>query len=379
MASSTAPAILSAPRVVGGVCATLGEGLCWSPREQALYWVDILEGRLYRDGAEGHREWTFEETISAVAERRDAPGLAVTLQRGLALFEPENGRLLRRDEPETDRPGNRFNDGKCDSRGRFWGGTMDFAVRKPTGDFWRFDAEGRATRALELGWIVTNGPAWTLDERTMFVNDTVGQARRRPRLRRRDGYGRRRARLAALRIRRRPSGRHDHRRRRPPVDRPLGRRVRHLPRPGDGRRAGPHRAADRSHHERRLRRPRPEDAVHQQRALRAGRCKVGGTAAGRRAVRGRHGRRRASPRISSRVEAGTWRGATLREAAKRPRGVNAPSAAPADRVGARRRAAPRAWPGSSGDRDSAARRRRSRRLPSSTPSRPGSRPGGSRS
>ena len=175
MASSNAPAILSAPRVVGGARATLGEGLCWSPREQALYWVDILEGRLYRDGAGGPREWAFDETISAVAERRDAPGLAVTLQRGLALFEPENGRLLRRDEPETGRPGNRFNDGKCDSKGRFWGGTMDFAVRKPTGDFWRFDAEGRATRALELGWIVTNGPTWTLDERTMFVNDTVAR------------------------------------------------------------------------------------------------------------------------------------------------------------------------------------------------------------
>ena len=173
--SSTAPAIVSVPRVIGNVRATLGEGLCWSPREQALYWVDILERRLYRDGTRTHREWAFDETISAVAERRDATGLAVTLQRGLALFEPETGVLLRLDEPEPDRPGNRFNDGKCDSKGRFWGGTMDFAVKMPTGDFYRFDAQGHATRALALGWIVTNGPTWTLDGRTMFVNDTVHQ------------------------------------------------------------------------------------------------------------------------------------------------------------------------------------------------------------
>jgi sugar lactone lactonase YvrE len=173
--SSTAPAILSGPRVVGSVRATLGEGLCWSPREQALYWVDILERRLHRDAADGgtHREWSFDETISAVAERRTAPGLAVTLQHGLALFDPASGSLERRDAPEPDRPGNRFNDGKCDSRGRFWGGTMDFAIKEPTGDFWRFDAEGHATRGLELGWIVTNGPTWTLDDRTMFFNDTV--------------------------------------------------------------------------------------------------------------------------------------------------------------------------------------------------------------
>ena len=112
--SATAPSILSAPRVVSDVRATLGEGLCWSPREQAIFSVDILEHRLYRDAVAPatHREWRFDETISAVAERRDAPGLAVTLRRGLALFDPETGTLQRRDEPEPDRPGNRFNDGK---------------------------------------------------------------------------------------------------------------------------------------------------------------------------------------------------------------------------------------------------------------------------
>jgi sugar lactone lactonase YvrE len=175
--SSNVPAILSCPRVVSDVRATLGEGLCWSVREQALYWVDILERRLYRDAlaAGAHREWRFDETISAVAERRAAQGLAVTLQHGLALFDPESGRLERCDEPEPERPGNRFNDGKCDAQGRFWGGTMDFAVKAPSGALYRFDAEGRATRAIDLGWIVTNGPTWTLDGRTMLVNDTVSQ------------------------------------------------------------------------------------------------------------------------------------------------------------------------------------------------------------
>ncbi len=174
-APSTAPKILSAPRVVSEVRATLGEGLCWSPREQAIFSVDILEHRLYRDSIAGaaHREWRFDDTISAVAERRDAPGLAVALRRGLALFDPETGTLDRRDEPEPERPGNRFNDGKCDAQGRFWGGTMDFAVKAASGALYRFDATGKATRAIDLGWIVTNGPTWTLDGATMFVNDTV--------------------------------------------------------------------------------------------------------------------------------------------------------------------------------------------------------------
>ena len=174
-ATSTVPKILSAPRVLSDVRATLGEGLCWSPREQAIFSVDILEHRLYRDGVgpAAHREWRFDETISAVAERASRPGLAVTLRRGLALFDPASGELTRPDEPEREREGNRFNDGKCDARGRFWGGTMDFACKAPTGALYAFDAAGRATRAIDLGWIVTNGPTWSADGATMLVNDTV--------------------------------------------------------------------------------------------------------------------------------------------------------------------------------------------------------------
>jgi len=174
--AATPPRILSAPRVLGTTRATLGEGLCWSTREQAIWWVDILEHRLYRDDASGtHDAWPFDETISAVAERADGAGLAVTLRRGLALFDPATRALVRLDEPERERAGNRFNDGKCDAHGRFWGGTMDFAVRAPTGAFYCFDAAGRAQRAIDLGWVVTNGPTWTRDGRTMFVNDTVNR------------------------------------------------------------------------------------------------------------------------------------------------------------------------------------------------------------
>ena len=171
----TPPRLLSAPRVIGDVRATLGEGLCWSPSSRSLWWVDILEHRLYRDipATGAHEAWSFDETISAVAECAGGNGLAVSLRRGLALFDPATRALVRLDEPEREREGNRFNDGKCDTRGRFWGGTMDFACQAPTGALYRFDAAGRAQRAIDLGWIVTNGPTWTQDGRTMFVNDTV--------------------------------------------------------------------------------------------------------------------------------------------------------------------------------------------------------------
>ena len=78
-----------------------------------------------------------------------APGLIVTLRRGFALLRPGHGRRAALPAPARapSRAGNRFNDGKCDAHGRFWGGTMDFACEAPTGALYRYDPDGRCTRA----------------------------------------------------------------------------------------------------------------------------------------------------------------------------------------------------------------------------------------
>lgn len=177
---SVAP-VIGGLRCVQAAGAELGEGLLWSVREQALYWVDILSRQLHRwdphSGAQAR--WNFAEEISALAERARAPGLVVTLRRGYALFDPANGgepHYLHQPEPE--RTGNRFNDGKCDAQGRFWAGSMDFACEAPSGALYRLDPDGRCTRH-EDGFVVTNGPTWSGGGRAdgrrrfMYFNDTV--------------------------------------------------------------------------------------------------------------------------------------------------------------------------------------------------------------
>ncbi|HYP70092.1 MAG TPA: SMP-30/gluconolactonase/LRE family protein [Variovorax sp.] len=169
------PRVLTPPACVWDAGAELGEGTLWSQREQALYWVDILGHQLHRLRlADGARDsWRFDEEISAVAERANAPGLLVTLRRGFALFDParpqEPARYLHQPEEPA---GNRFNDGKCDPQGRFWGGTMDSDCRAPTGTLYRFDADGSCT-LHESGITVSNGPTWSADGRTMYFNDTA--------------------------------------------------------------------------------------------------------------------------------------------------------------------------------------------------------------
>ena len=168
--------VAGSARCVVPAAASVGEGTLWSMREQALYWVDILGCMLHRfDPATGRTaQWTFAEEVSAVAERASEPGLIITLRRGFALFDPATGgepRYLH--QPEAALPGNRFNDGKCDAQGRFWGGTMDIACEAPTGALYRYDADGRCTQH-ESGFAVTNGPTWSADGRSdLFFNDTV--------------------------------------------------------------------------------------------------------------------------------------------------------------------------------------------------------------
>ncbi|SNS77696.1 Sugar lactone lactonase YvrE [Noviherbaspirillum humi] len=153
--------------------AQLGEGPMWSVREQALYWVDILGHRLHRfSPRDGRRTWQFEQNISTLAERADGNGLMVTLRHGFARFDPASGELTPLHQVEHDQPGNRFNDGKCDSRGRFWAGTMHFDGKEPTGSLYRYTQEHGHVQ-VDSGYVVTNGPAWSGDGRTMYHNDSV--------------------------------------------------------------------------------------------------------------------------------------------------------------------------------------------------------------
>jgi len=173
-----APTLLGPLECIWPAAATLGEGTCWSQREQALYWVDIVSCRLHRfTPADGSRaSWNFDEEISAVAERASQPGVVITLRRGFAFFDParpdQKPQYLHQPEPEL--IANRFNDGKCDAQGRFWGGSMDRDCVAPTGSLYRYDPDGRCTKH-ETGIAVSNGPTWSLDGLTMYFNDTVTQ------------------------------------------------------------------------------------------------------------------------------------------------------------------------------------------------------------
>jgi sugar lactone lactonase YvrE len=173
------------PEVLWPAAALLGEGLCWSPAQQSIYWVDILGQRLMRlHIASGLRaQWDFDEPISAVAERADAPGLVVALRHRIALFDTERGTLHTLHEIEPPSQDVRLNDGKCDAQGRFWIGSMGVACKAPVGSLHRVsaakgdDGAGHHASRVDCVWRanfpVNNGPAWSRDGCSMWLNDTA--------------------------------------------------------------------------------------------------------------------------------------------------------------------------------------------------------------
>ena len=158
---------------IAAVGCTLGEGPVWDGSIGRLYWVDIKAPALHAwDAATGRlARWPMPQPIGAVG-LRESGGLVAALRNGFAFIDLPSGGVTPIADPEADRAGNRFNDGKVDPMGRFWAGTMDDAERNPTGDLYRLDADGRVER-FAVGFIVTNGIDWSGDGRILYFVDSA--------------------------------------------------------------------------------------------------------------------------------------------------------------------------------------------------------------
>ena len=154
-------------------CANvLGESPLWCERRQRLFWVDIRAPALYACDADGGhlRSWPMTELIGSFTLRA-TDDLVVALKSGLYDFVLASGALSTIARPERDRPQHRFNEGKCDPRGRFFAGTMNDVVREPTGVLYRLDAD-RSLRPMRSGIAVPNSLAFDGERKRMYFADT---------------------------------------------------------------------------------------------------------------------------------------------------------------------------------------------------------------
>jgi sugar lactone lactonase YvrE len=152
--------------------ASLGESPVWSAAEQVLYWVDINAPSLNRfDPATGRNiAMPMGESIGSFALRRSG-GFVVALRSGLWLARADGTPERKVADAPYDPAHHRFNDGRCDSAGRFFAGSMNEKRDANSASLIRLDPDFRVTRILD-DMMVSNGLAWSPDGRTMYHADT---------------------------------------------------------------------------------------------------------------------------------------------------------------------------------------------------------------
>lgn len=115
------------------------------------------------------------EMIGWIVERAGG-GFVVGLQSGFYSLSLDPFRLTLIANPHPERPGNRLNDAKVDSRGRIWAGSMPrsnlpLGQWPATGALYRLDPDGQVS-CHDDGLVIANGPAISADGTLLYHTDS---------------------------------------------------------------------------------------------------------------------------------------------------------------------------------------------------------------
>jgi L-arabinonolactonase len=162
-------------RRVAHTLDVLGEVPRWHPTDKALWWIDLFKPAVHRfDPAGGQvSSWVPPMKLGSYAFARHGK-LLLAGRDGLCLYDPESGRAQTLGHPEAGRPENLLNDGRADRRGRFWVGSMNKMIEKPSGNLLRICTAGDAVdvQVMDSGFWVSNGIAWSPDDRHLYFADS---------------------------------------------------------------------------------------------------------------------------------------------------------------------------------------------------------------
>jgi sugar lactone lactonase YvrE len=150
----------------------LGECPVWCEQRESLFWVDI-EACLLQEikfPAKKLTTWKLPEPVGMLAVQ-DTHHLILALQTGLIRFDLRTANIEWLLDIEKEINKNRSNDGKCDAKGRLWLGTMHLKCADHCGSLYMIDEDLNLTKKID-NLTISNGIAWSLDNRRMFFIDS---------------------------------------------------------------------------------------------------------------------------------------------------------------------------------------------------------------
>lgn len=165
--------ISSSLKRIGSQTDVLGECPLWDEVLQCLYWVDIRRPAIRRWSLEsgGIDTWSMPGLVGSIALVDDGR-LLVALPDQIALFSPTTGEIHSLVANFSMPEGHRFNDGRCDSRGRFWVGSMHNITRAPEGALFCLEGKGPLRKMLS-GVCIPNSLAFSPTGDTLYFADSL--------------------------------------------------------------------------------------------------------------------------------------------------------------------------------------------------------------
>lgn len=156
--------------MVGTYKTVLGESPYWEQKGNNLVYTDMLGKKLLVHNMDNNITKVFEMSeVIGCANPMDDSRILVAMADGIHAYDMSNKSyetIWKREDFNI--PSSRFNDGKCDSKGRFWVGTTD-VERNPVCSLYKLS---ETLDEKVNGLIVSNGIAWAEDEKIMYHIDT---------------------------------------------------------------------------------------------------------------------------------------------------------------------------------------------------------------
>lgn len=151
--------------------AKLAECPRWDEQTNTLYFVDIdsFELHAFHLDTGDHAKRTFDEEIGCFSLAQNG-GFIAAFRSGVYTFADFNAPLIPYWLADYDQKTTRFNDGRCDPKGRFLAGTMYSPKDAFLGGLYQFES-GKQSLLDQAAW-TSNGLAFSPDHKTMYYSDT---------------------------------------------------------------------------------------------------------------------------------------------------------------------------------------------------------------
>ena len=161
----------SQPKVIWKTKTLLGEGTLWVSSQNSIFFVDIKKKKIFILNIKTKKKRTLKvnKEIGFIAHIKKNIFL-LGLKSELRIVDLKKNKIISSINIESNIQNNRINDGKIDSLGRLWFGTMDNFEKKRSGSLYCLDNYLKLKK-VDDKYFITNGPSF-LNKNNFYHTDS---------------------------------------------------------------------------------------------------------------------------------------------------------------------------------------------------------------